>query len=69
VSVRPSVRLSVRFVRLPAAARAHSSKAAAAGVLLCARRAGDIDRLLHGRRSAAPRRSTAPLLQMRAVAR
>jgi len=27
--------------------------AAAAGLLLCARRAGDIDRLLHGRRSAA----------------
>jgi len=32
---------------------AHSSKPGAAGLLLCARRAGDIDRLLHGRRSAA----------------
>jgi len=47
----------------------YSSKPAAAGLLLCARRAGDIDRLLHGRRSAAPRRSTASLLQMRAVPR
>jgi len=32
---------------------AHSSKPAAAGLLLWARRPGDIDRLLHGRRSAA----------------
>jgi len=42
--VRPSVRQS-----LPA--RAHSSKPAAAGLLLWARRAGDIDRLLQQRRA------------------
>jgi len=40
--VRPSVRLSVP-------ARAHCSKRAAAGLLLWARRAGDIDRLQHQR--------------------
>jgi len=44
--VCPSVRLSV-------STRAYSSKSAAAGLLLWARRAGDIDRLLHSRRSAA----------------
>ena len=31
----------------------HSSKPSAAGLLLCARRAGDISLLLHGRRSEA----------------
>jgi len=40
----PSVRPSVP-------ARAHSSITAAAGLLLWARQAGDIDRLLHGRRA------------------
>ena len=43
--VRPSVCLSVCPIRPP--------HAAAAGLLLWARRLGDIDRLLHGRRSAA----------------
>jgi len=46
VSVRLPVRLSVP-------AWAHSSKPVAAGLLLWARRAGDIDRLLHGQSSAA----------------
>jgi len=41
LSVRVSVRLSVP-------AWAHSSKPAAAGLLLWARRTGDISRLLHG---------------------
>jgi len=40
-------------VRPSVPAWAHSSKPATAGLLLWARRAGDIDRLLHGRRSAA----------------
>jgi len=40
--------------------------AAAAGLLLCARRAADVDRLLHGRRSAA---APAPQQQIRAVSR
>jgi len=44
--VRPSVRLSVcPIIRTP-----HST---ATGLLLCARRTGNIDRLLHNRRSAA----------------
>jgi len=43
-SVRPSVRLSVCPIR--------PSHTAAAGLLLWARRPGDIDRLLHGRRPA-----------------
>ena len=42
-SVRPSVRLSVRFIR--------PLHAPPAGLLLWARRPGDIDRLLHGRRA------------------
>jgi len=42
-SVRPSVRLSVL-------AWAHSSKPAAAGLLLSARQEGDVDRLLQQRR-------------------
>jgi len=45
-SVRLSVRLSVRHIIRPL-------HATAAGLLLWARRPGDIDRLLHGRRSAA----------------
>ena len=49
-SVRLSVCLSVSLLVLP---RARSSKSAAAGLLLWARRAGNIDRLPHGRRSAA----------------
>ena len=40
-------------VRLSVPAWARNSKPAAAGLLLWARRAGDVDRLLHGRRSAA----------------
>jgi len=44
--VRPSVRLSVRPIMRP-------PHAVAAGLLVWARRAGDIDRLLHGRRTAA----------------
>ena len=44
---------SVVSVRLSVPAWAHSGKPAAAGLLLWAWRAGDIDRLLHGRRSAA----------------
>jgi len=40
-------------VHLSVPARAHSSKPAAAGLLLWARQAGDISRLLHGWRSAA----------------
>jgi len=47
LSVRPSVRPLFVLVL------AHSSKPAAAGLLLGARQAGDIRRLLHGRRSAA----------------
>ena len=50
---RPSVSLSVCPIRLP--------HAAAAGLLLWARRPGDIDRLLHGRRAGGqqqPRRNT-----------
>jgi len=43
LSVRPSVRLSVRFIR--------PLHAPPAGLLLWARRPGDIDRLLHGRRA------------------
>jgi len=43
---RPSVCLSVRSIIRP-------PHAAVAGLLLWARRPGDIDRLLHGRRSAA----------------
>jgi len=47
----PSVCLSVCLsVRLCVPAWAHSSKPADANLLLWARRAGDIDRLLHGRR-------------------
>jgi len=57
VSVGPSVRLSVPANR-PLQQRA-------AGLLLCAWQAGDIDRLLHGRRPAA----TAPQQQTRAVSR
>ena len=41
------------LVRLSVPAWAHSGKPAAAGLLLWARPAGDIDRLLRGRRSAA----------------
>jgi len=48
--VRPSVRLSVH---LAVPAWVHKSKRAAGGLLLWARRAEDIDRLLHGRRSVA----------------
>jgi len=44
--VRPPVRLSVCPIY-------RSLQQRAAGLLLCARRADDIDRLLHGRRSAA----------------
>ena len=45
-SVRPSVCLSVCPIMWP-------PHAVAAGLLVRARRAGDIDRLLHGRRTAA----------------
>ena len=43
--------------------------AAAAGLLLWARRSGDIDRLLHGRRSAAAAPQHGAQQQMRAVPR
>jgi len=42
---------------------------AAAGLLLCARWAGDIDRLLHARRSAAVAPQHGAQQQMRAVSR
>ena len=59
---RPSVRLPVCLSVRPIMRPSH---AAATGLLLWARRAGDIDHLLHNRRSAA----AAPQQQMRAVPR
>ena len=50
-TMRRRVYVTVRCPTVPA--WAHSSKPAAAGLLLWARRAGDIDRLLNGRCSAA----------------
>jgi len=58
---RPSVRPSVCPIRPP--------HADAAGLLLWARRPGDIDRLLHSRRSAAAAPQHGTQQQMRAVAR
>jgi len=49
----------VSYIRRASVRLSHQWQAADAGLLLCARRAGDIDRLLHGRRSATAARRAA----------